>query len=169
MISRLSQLSPTTFRDLQNLVSSEQAMFPLRFNLLAQDIYENSQPLRSIFYAMSRPKLPHQNKRLVQVNIRLTNSESEKINEFAATAGLSPANWIRYKIFAGKHPPARVSPLDVAVYRELKKIGVNLNQATHKLNLGEFPKEYPILQQELVPLLNTILKTLLDDRQHDQG
>lgn len=118
---------------------------------------------------MSRPKLPDQNKRLVQVNIRLTNSESEKINEFATSAGLSPANWIRYKIFVGKHPPARVSPLDVAVYRELKKIGVNLNQATHKLNLGEFPKEYTVLQIELVSLLNTILKTLLDDRQHDQG
>lgn len=34
MMSRLSQLSPTTLSDLKNLVSSEQAMFPLRFNLL---------------------------------------------------------------------------------------------------------------------------------------
>jgi hypothetical protein len=118
---------------------------------------------------MSRPKLSEENKRLIQVNIRLTNAENEKIIEFATTAGLSPANWIRYKIFTGKNPPAKVSPLDVSIYRELKKIGVNLNQATHKLNLGEFPKEYPILQIELVSLLNTILKLLLDDRKHDQG
>ncbi len=118
---------------------------------------------------MSRPKLADQNKRLVQVNIRLTSAENEKVTESATTAGLSPANWIRYKIFIGKNPPARVSPLDVSIYRELKKIGVNLNQATHKLNLGEFPKEIAILQVELVSLLNTILKTLLDDRKHDQG
>jgi hypothetical protein len=118
---------------------------------------------------MSRPKLSEENKRLVQVNIRLTLDENTKVNEVATTAGLSPANWIRYKIFVGKNPPARVSPLDVSIYRELKKIGVNLNQATHKLNLREFPKEYPVLQIELVSLLNTILKLLLDDRKHDQG
>ncbi len=118
---------------------------------------------------MSRPKLQDQNKRLVQVNIRLTNAENEKVTDFAATAGLSPANWIRYKIFIGKNPPVRMSPLDVSIYSELKKIGVNLNQATHKLNLGEFPKEITTVQVELVSLLNTILKTLLDDRQHDQG
>jgi hypothetical protein len=116
---------------------------------------------------MSRPKLSEENKRLIQVNIRLTQEESTKVNEFATTAGLSPANWIRYKIFTGKNPPAKVSPLDVSIYRELKKIGVNLNQATHKLNLGEFPKEFSILQIELVSLLNTILKLLLDDRKHD--
>jgi hypothetical protein len=118
---------------------------------------------------MSRPKLSEENKRLVQVNIRLTLDENSKVNELATTAGLSPANWIRYKIFIGKNPPAKVSPLDVSIYQELKKIGVNLNQAAHKLNLGEFPKEFSVLQNELVSLLNTILKTLIDDRKHDQG
>ena len=62
-----------------------------------------------------------------------------------------------------------MSPVDVSIYRELKKIGVNLNQATHKLNLGDFPNELTTVQIELVSLLNTILKTLLDDRQYDQG
>lgn len=118
---------------------------------------------------MSRPRINDSDKRVIQVNIRLTISENDKVTEYATSSGLSPANWIRYKIFVGKNPPARVSPLDVSVYRELKKIGVNLNQATHKLNLGDFPKEYTVLQNELVSLLNTILKTLLDDRQHDQG
>lgn len=105
----------------------------------------------------------------MQVNIRLTAEESNKINEYATASGLSPANWIRHKIFTGKNPPARLSPLDSSIYQELKKIGVNLNQAAHKLNQGDFPKDLRMIQLELLMLLKRILKTLLHDRQHDQG
>lgn len=118
---------------------------------------------------MSRPKVNEQDKRVVQVNIRLTAEENNKVSGYATTSGLSPANWIRYKIFAGKNPPVRMSPLDASIYQELRKIGVNLNQATHKLNQGDFPKEFQVTQLELLLLLNKILKTLLHDRQHDQG
>lgn len=118
---------------------------------------------------MSRPRVNEIKKRVVQVNIRLTTEESNKVNESAATSGLSPANWIRQKIFTGKNPPARLSPLDTSIYQELKRIGVNLNQAAHKLNSGEFPKDYRVLQLELITLLNRILKQILHDSKHDQG
>lgn len=62
-----------------------------------------------------------------------------------------------------------MSPLDASVYQELKRIGVNLNQVAHKLNQGEFPRELTRLQLELIQLLNKVLKTMLHDRQHDQG
>jgi hypothetical protein len=83
---------------------------------------------------MSRPKINEQDKRVVQVNIRLTTEESTKVNGYAMACGLSPANWIRQKAFTGKDPPVRMTPLDASIYQELKRIGVNLNQATHKLN-----------------------------------
>jgi|SRR5690606_20472619 len=118
---------------------------------------------------MSRPRINESDKRLVQVNIRLTAEESNKVNEYAAGSRLSPANWIRQKIFTGKNPPARLSPLDASIYQELKRIGVNLNQATHKLNQGDFPKDLHAIQLELLMLLKRVLKTLLHDRQHDQG
>lgn len=118
---------------------------------------------------MSRPKVDEKDKRIVQVNIRLTTTEASTVNEHAKSSGISPANWIRVKVFTGKFPTVKASPLDAAVYYELKKVGVNLNQAAHKLNQGEFPKDFHILQLELVALLNTILKQLLHDRQHDQG
>ncbi len=118
---------------------------------------------------MSRPKVNEKEKRVVQVNIRLTTTEASTVNEHANASGVSPANWIRVKVFTGKFPAVKASPLDASIYYELKKIGVNLNQAAHKLNQGEFPKDYRILQLELTVLLNKILKQLLHDRQHDQG
>lgn len=105
----------------------------------------------------------------MQVNIRLTTDENDQVVEFAKASGLSPANWIRIKIFTGRFPPIKISPLDTAVYLELKKIGVNLNQVTHKINLGEFPKTYLIHQLELMRMLREIIKRLTDDGQPDQG
>ena len=118
---------------------------------------------------MSRPKVNEQDKRVGQVNIRLTTEENAKVNEYATSSGLSPAKWIRAKVFTGKLPSARLSPLETAVYQELRKIGVNLNQATHKLNQGDFPKDFRVLQFQLSALLNKVLKAIVDDGQHDQG
>jgi hypothetical protein len=118
---------------------------------------------------MSRPKINEQDKRVVQVNIRLTADENTKVAGFATASGLSPANWIRQKVFTGKNPPVRMSPLDTSIYQELKKIGVNLNQAAHKLNQGDFPQDLRMLQLHLISLLNRILKAIVHDGQHDQG
>ena len=117
---------------------------------------------------MSRPKIDEQDKRIVQVNIRLTTKENNTVDEYAAASGLSPANWIRQKAFTGKNPPLRMSPLDTSIYQELRRIGVNLNQATHKLNQGEFPKDIRDLQLQLIALLNRMLKAIVHDGQHDQ-
>lgn len=109
---------------------------------------------------MGRPRVNDSDKRLVQVNIRLTADENNKVNEFASASGLSPANWIRAKIFTGKSPSVKMSPLDTSIFQELKKIGVNLNQVTHKINTGEFPKEYIGRQHELAELLKRIIDVL---------
>ena len=118
---------------------------------------------------MARPKISDIEKRVVQVNIRLTNEENARVNQYANASGLSPANWIRVKIFTGKFPPVKMSPLDASIYQELKRIGVNLNQVTHKINLGDFPKDYSAIQIGLLALLDKILKALIDDGQPDKG
>jgi hypothetical protein len=119
---------------------------------------------------MARPRKDDIEKRTVQVNIRLTKEEAEKVKEFATGSGLSPANWIREKVFTGRFPSPKISPLDAAIYQELKKVDVNLNQAVHKLNIGEKPDGIFLkLLFELRALLNRIYKLLLHDRQPDQG
>lgn len=114
---------------------------------------------------MGRPRLEDQDKRIVQVNIRLTEDENKRITHYALASGISPANWIRKKVFMGKFPPVKQSPLDAFIYNELKKIGVNLNQATHKINRGEPAKEYIPSITQTKYVLDKILKILVDDRQ----
>jgi hypothetical protein len=50
------------------------------------------------------------------------------------SAGLSPANWIRVKVFSGRFSAEKNSPIEAALYLELRKIGVNLNQAVKLVN-----------------------------------
>lgn len=107
---------------------------------------------------MGRPHIKDQAKRVVQVNIRLTADEYNKVSSYATASGLSPANWIRKKIFTGKFPAMKESPIDTETYQELKKIGVNINQATHKLNQGEMPKDYLLFVLQLRSILERTLK-----------
>jgi len=72
-------------------------------------------------------------------------------------------------VFTGKFPAMKISPLEGDIYRELRRIGINLNQGTHRLNQGDVPKDYRILQTELLSLLNKIINLLIHDRQSDQG
>ena len=44
-----------------------------------------------------------------------------------------------------------------------------LNQATHKLNQGDFSKDLREFQLQLIVLLSKILKAFVDGSQHDQG
>lgn len=118
---------------------------------------------------MARPPVNSNEKRIHQVNIRLTDDENEKANQYATASGISPANWIRKKVFTGKFPTIKLSPIDAALYMELKKIGVNLNQVTHRINQGDFPNEYQALLLNLTSMIDKILKVMTDDRQPDQG
>lgn len=118
---------------------------------------------------MARPRKDDIEKRLVQVNIRLTKGEALKVEQLAQASGLSPANLIRYKFFSGRFPEPKQSPLDGQIYHELKKIGVNLNQATHKINSGETPADYRVILTVLLQKLDNIFKRLIDDRQAGEG
>ncbi len=118
---------------------------------------------------MARPNIDEKEKRVVQVNIRLTRDEQNTVNHYAAASGLSPANWIRKKVFTGRFPAVKASPLKASMYRELRKIGINLNQAVHKINQGALPGFFLKHLLELQIKLDQILKILIDDRQSGKG
>lgn len=118
---------------------------------------------------MGRPRLNDRDRRVHQLNMSLTDDEYARLTTYAQTSGVSVVKIIRSKVFSGKFPVAKVSKLDEAAYNELKRIGVNLNQAVHKINIGESPKDYLALLTHLLGLLNKILKLLLHDRKSDQG
>lgn len=113
---------------------------------------------------MARPRKSDSERRTAQLNLHLTTDEEKKILTLAAASGMFPPDWVRQKIFTGRFPPVRQSPIETAVYQELRKIGVNLNQGTHKLNAGEFPRNYLSLQMELLSMLDKLYKILLADR-----
>lgn len=110
---------------------------------------------------MARPALSKEERRVVQVNIRLTEDENKRISEQAEGAGLTPANWIRQKIFTGRFPLIKASPIEAKLYRELHYIGNNLNQAVKLLHSGKLSPAYLTILTTLLNLKNDILKRLI--------
>jgi hypothetical protein len=110
---------------------------------------------------MGRPALEEEQKRVVQVNIRLTVAENKKVEAYAQSAGLSPANWIRQKVFTGRFPPVKNSPIEAALYRELHKIGVNLNQAVKQMNSFRARQIPQQILDDLLTIQQEIIKRLL--------
>jgi hypothetical protein len=98
--------------------------------------------LRFKIILMGRPRVGDQDKRVVQVNIRLTKEEHEKVIQYSQASGLSPASWMRRKVFTGKFPPVKLSPVEASMYNELRSIGVNLNQIARTVNQGDDYKKH---------------------------
>jgi hypothetical protein len=110
---------------------------------------------------MGRPVLKEEEKRVVQVNIRLTTNENRKVCTYAEASGLTPANWIRQKIFTGRFPVMKISPVEASLYRELHRIGVNLNQAVKQVHAGKSIGVPLSLLNELLTAQQAIIKALL--------
>ena len=110
---------------------------------------------------MGRPVLREEEKRVVQVNIRLTTAEDRKVTVYAEAAGLTNANWIRQKVFTGRFPVMKFSPIEARLYRELHKIGVNLNQAVKQVHSGRSNGVPLSLLNELLTTQQAIIKAII--------
>ena len=110
---------------------------------------------------MGRPALQEEDKRIIQVNIRLTKEENEMICNYAQASAMTPANWIRQKAFTGRFPAIKLSPINAALYRELHKIGVNLNQAVKQLNAGKLSPAFVTILTALIKTQKDILNCLM--------
>jgi MobC-like protein len=110
---------------------------------------------------MGRPTLQEEEKRIIQVNIRLTKDENDTVLNYAEASGMTPANWIRQKAFTGRFPTIKLSPVNAALYRELHKVGVNLNQAVKQLHAGKLSPAYLSILLGLIKTQKDILNCLL--------
>jgi len=110
---------------------------------------------------MGRPALQEEDKRIIQVNIRFTKDENDIIGNYAEASGMTPANWIRQKAFTGRFPVIKLSPVNASLYRELHKVGVNLNQAVKQLHAGKLSPAYLSILLGLMKTQKDILNCLL--------
>ncbi|GAA4907566.1 MobC family plasmid mobilization relaxosome protein [Mucilaginibacter defluvii] len=111
---------------------------------------------------MARPKVSKEEKRSVIFTIRLTLEEQRKLNELGAMFGISPRLLAREKIFRGSYPKQKMPRIDVDVYTELKKIGININQLARHVNSGKVPYGLRKVLLELSEQQQLIIKLLLD-------
>ncbi|MCQ6958610.1 plasmid mobilization protein [Mucilaginibacter aquariorum] len=110
---------------------------------------------------MGRPALQEEDKRIIQVNIRLTKEENDIVCHYAEASAMTPANWIRQKAFTGRFPAIKLSPVNAELYRELHRIGVNLNQAVRQVHAGKISPAFSTILLALLKTQKDILNCLL--------
>lgn len=97
--------------------------------------------------------------------LRLTPDERNKAETLAADAGLSLSELFRASTLK-RRLPRRVTHIAADTYRELAKIGNNLNQLTKAANaailLGQNPPENPKLLERLEVLLKLVRRELVE-------
>lgn len=94
---------------------------------------------------------------------RLSESELLKLTQIAADSGLSLGAVVRQRLFGGRFPNPKIPRVELAVYMELKKSGINLNQLTKKINSGKLPLGLYVELVKLQKQQQTIIELLLHD------
>lgn len=113
---------------------------------------------------MGRPRKEKAERRTINFTIRLTEEEMDRLVLLARQCGKSPAVVIRDKVFKGKFPEPRAAVIDRETFLELKKIGVNLNQLTHKVNSGFLPADLMDLLMSLNHKESILIKNLINGK-----
>jgi hypothetical protein len=114
---------------------------------------------------MGRPKIDKEQVKSSRIMIRFTKTELKNLEEAAVVCGIATANLIRDKVLKGHFPKQKVSKINLQVYLELKKSGVNINQLAKAVNSGRLPVgNLPVLRQ-LYEQQQFIIKLLLNDSQ----
>lgn len=109
---------------------------------------------------MARPRLSDDERRTLQVTLWVNPVERRSIEERASAAGLSIPAYIRQRAVRDHLPIARPLRLGAAEYREVRRIGVNLNQIARALNRGEVaPAKTPRLLERLAGILERLIGT----------
>lgn len=110
-------------------------MFSLRSNALPPLLsVGEGRPSREA--RMARPKIAAEKLRTATIGVRVSPGEYAALREKAAALGLTPAQWLRTAALARRLPAPAAGPVNVATYRELGRIGTNLNQLAARLNAG---------------------------------
>jgi len=103
---------------------------------------------------MARPKIAADRLRTATIGVRVSPAEYAALKEKATTMGMTPAQWLRAAALARQLPPPPVSRVNIYAYRELARIGVNLNQAVRELHTNAAAG---IPREVIAGLLQTVL------------
>jgi hypothetical protein len=94
------------------------------------------------------------------VRFTVTPAEYVRIQQNAAAAGESVSDYTRKMVLKGRVVIEQTRSLDHAAYDQVRRLGVNLNQAVHKLHAtGRIPPE--LLSSAAT--IDRLLGKLLDD------
>ena len=94
---------------------------------------------------MARPRIDDALRRSEQLGIRLTRAEQIAVRAAATGAGMSPVEWVRHVALEASGAPSPVPTADardrrkrwLSMWRQLVRVGVNLNQVAMHLNAGD--------------------------------
>ncbi len=107
---------------------------------------------------MARPRKPAHDLRSETVKFTVKPSEYLRIQQAAAAAGESLSDYARSMILKGRVVVQQTRSLDHAVFDQIRRIGVNLNQAVRKLHAtGRLPPELPRAAATIERLLTKIM------------
>jgi len=113
---------------------------------------------------MARPRKATDTKKTYRLIIRLNDDERKSVETIARNKGLKAYAYGRLKLLDGRVKKTIIAEIDHAVYLELEKIGVNLNQLTRIANSGRLPTGIWELLFKLAEQQQFIIKILLRDR-----
>lgn len=93
---------------------------------------------------MARPRKPAHDLRSEVVRFTVRPAEYVRIQQNAAAAGVPVSDYVRSMVLEGRVVIKQTRTLDHAAFDQLRRIGVNLNQAVHRLHAeGRIPPELP--------------------------
>ena len=110
---------------------------------------------------MPRPRKKYSEKlTAVLPPIRCTKAEKESIKEKAKAAQLSMSEYVRQKAISGKVIKVD-SELNLEMVEQLRRIGINLNQQTRRLNTtGNMPLQLSSVWDRLEIALDKLIEKL---------
>ncbi len=110
---------------------------------------------------MARPRKPAHELRSETVKFTVKPSEYLRIQQAAAAAGESLSDYARSMILKGRVVVQQTRAVDHAVFDQVRRIGVNLNQAVRKLHAtGRLPPE---LARAAATIERLLTKIMADD------
>jgi hypothetical protein len=91
---------------------------------------------------MARPPKGRDDQRSETLRCRIRPAEYLRIRQAAERADLSVSDYARAMLLTGQVTIRQMQSLDAEAFEQLRRIGINLNQAVHKLHAtGKIPPE----------------------------
>ena len=110
---------------------------------------------------MGRPLKNIDEKRSIQIVVKLNKAEYKKLLEFKEYYEKTASECVRYLVFNPKPMPPKKAKVDVECVFQLKKLGINFNTYLKKIHQGELKNVDLGLSKEIISLLKEIQRSII--------